>query len=197
MQFADINKKSKIYGIEELPGNSNYFIGNNRARWKTNISQYAKIKQEEIYPGIDVIYYGNQNKLEYDLLVEPNADPQNISLKIDGIKESFLDKNGNLVLQTGTGDLILSKPVAYQTIDGQRQSVESRYVIIEKNKIGFEIGEYDKNQPLTIDPIIDYSTYIGGTSDDYIKDIAVDSNGNVYATGYTYSTNFPTKTGSY
>lgn len=197
MQFVGSDKNNRILGVEELPGKSSYFLGSDAAKWQTNVSQFAKIKQESVYPGVDVVYYGNQNQLEYDLIVSAGADPQKIKLKFDGTQKNFIDKEGNLVLRTGSGEIKQSKPIAYQLIDGTKHMVECRYALIGKDKLGFEIGEYDKSKVLTIDPVIDYSTYIGGASDDYIKDIALDSAGNVYVTGYTYSTNFPVVTGSY
>ncbi|HLM00944.1 MAG TPA: DNRLRE domain-containing protein [Pyrinomonadaceae bacterium] len=197
MQFVGIDKNNKILGADEMPGKSNYFLGNDRSKWQTDVPQFAKIRQEGVYPGVDVLYYGNQNQLEYDVVVNSGSDPNKIKIKFEGAKKLSVDKDGNLVLLTGGGEIKQSKPIAYQLIGATRHIVECRYVLIGKNKIGFELGEYDKSKILTIDPIINYSTYIGGTSDDYIKDIALDAAGNVYVTGYTYSTNFPTITGSY
>ena len=192
MKVRDANPAARVTGMEQLPGASNYFIGNDPAKWRTNVPTYAKVKYEGIYPGIDLVYYGNQRQLEYDFIVAPGADLRHIALEISGAQRIRRDEYGDLVLKTGEGEIRWHRPVAYQEKDGARQEIASRYAVTAANRVGFEVGQYDQNRPLYIDPYI-YSTFLGGSGEDVGSGIAVDSTGNAYVVGYTGSTNFPTK----
>ncbi|HYE75614.1 MAG TPA: hypothetical protein VEF04_19885, partial [Blastocatellia bacterium] len=184
MKLKGTNKRSQLRGEEELPGKSNYFIGNDPKKWQTNVTNYAKVKYEEIYPGIDLVYYGNQQQLEYDFVVQPGADPQAIKMKLEGARKIELDDKGDLVIEINGKEVRQFKPVIYQEVDGARQEIAGNYVINGQNEFGFELGAYDTSKPLIIDPVLSYSTYLHGlTSAD---SIAVDIWGNAYITGEAY-----------
>src|SRR5712692_6121652 len=193
MKLRNANPAAKVTGVDELAGTSNYFIGNDPAKWRSNVSTYAKVKYEGIYSGIDLVYYGNQRQLEYDFIVAPGADPRRIQFDVGGAKRIRRDAHGDLVLKTemGEGEIRWHKPVVYQEKDGARQEIAARYAITGK-RVGFEIADYDAGRPLYIDPLI-YSTYLGGSYRDEGDGIAVDSAGNAYVTGLTTSFDFPTK----
>ncbi len=194
MKLLHANVTAKVTGEDELPGTSNYFIGNDRAKWRTNVATYAKVKYEGIYSGIDLVYYGTQRQLEYDFIVAPGADPRRIAFDVRGAKRVSWDEHGDLVLkmEIGEGEIRLHKPVVYQKKEnGARQQIAARYAITGTNRVGFEVADYDASRPLYIDPLV-YSTYLGGSSTDLGYGIAVDSAGNAYVTGYTFSADFPT-----
>ena len=195
MKLRDANPAAKVTGLDELAGTSNYFIGNDPAKWRTNVPTYAKVRYEGIYSGIDLVYYGNQRRLEYDFIVAPGADPRRIAFDIRGAKRILRNAHGDLVFKMGEDKIRWRKPVAYQEKDGARQFVAAQYAITGTNRVGFEVAGYDARRPLYIDPVTDmliYSTYLGGNSRDTGWGIAVDSAGNAYVTGATYSSNFPT-----
>jgi hypothetical protein len=192
MKLRNADANARVTGLDELAGTSNYFIGNDPAYWRTSVPTYSKVKYEAIYSGIDLVFYGNQQQLEYDFIVAPGVDPHRIAFDISGAKQIRKDEHGDLVFKTGEGEIRWHKPVAYQEKDGARQLVAARYAITDKNRVGFELAKYDAGRPLYIDPLI-YSTYLGGGLDDVGFGIALDSAGNAYVTGYTYSTDFPTK----
>jgi hypothetical protein len=191
MKLRNANPAAKVTGTDELAGANNYFIGNDPAKWRTSVPTYAKVKYEEIYSGIDLVYYGNQRQLEYDFIVAPGADPRRIAFDVSGAKGIRRDARGDLVLKTGEGEIRWHKPVVYQEKDGARQLVAANYAITDKNRVGFEVAKYDASRPLYIDPLI-YSTYLGGSQFDEGVGIAVDSAGSAYVTGQTASTDFPT-----
>ena len=198
MRLLDSNQNPKVSGLKELPGKVNYFIGNNPKKWQTNISTYEKVKYDDVYSGIDLVYYGNQEKLEYDLVVAPNSDPKKIALKFEGAKKLELDKDGNLVLHTNYEKIIQKKPIVYQETFGFKKEISGNYVLKANNEVGFQVGKYDTKRPLVIDPQLVYSTYLGGTGNgqDSGNSIAVDSQSNAYVTGQAQSTDFPITSGA-
>ena len=197
MHLLGANSGAQASGVEKLPGTVNYFIGNNPKKWRTNVPTYGKVEYRNIYPGVDLLYYGNQQQLEYDLVVAPWVDPRVARLGISGASGIHLDAGGDVVLDTSGGAVHLRKPVAYQQTANGRQSVEARYSLGRAGQVTFEIGAYDNTQPLVIDPVLAYATYLGGSGGEngsfqVNAGIAVDSAGSAYVSGYTRSTDFPT-----
>jgi Beta-propeller repeat len=188
----------RIEGIDRMPGKSNYFIGNDPKKWHTNVPLYAKVELKNVYPGIDLIYHGSeQARLEYDFRVKPGADPDAIRLSFKGERKLALDRDGNLVVSVGESKLIEHAPVIYQDDAGKRKTIVGGWVIRGAHEAGFRLARYDRRRPLVIDPTLVYPTYLGGSGGDGANGIAVDSAGNAYVTGYTYSTNFPTTSGAF
>ena len=157
--------------------------------------QYARVRYSEIYPGIDLVYYGNQRQLEYDFVVSPGADPRKIELAFDGADSMRVEANGDLVLRTGTQETRQHRPVVYQKVDGTRRVIDGRYRLVGSKRIRFDVAEYRRDLPLVIDPVLSYSTYLGGSGEDVATSVAVDASGNAYVTGSTTSVNFPATTG--
>ena len=180
---------------ERLPGVVNYYIGVDPKAWTTGIETFGKVHYSGVYPGIDIVYYGNQQKLEYDFVVAPAADPDVIRLRFPGAQAPRIDAAGNLVLTTKAGDLVQEPPTIYQDVNGERRPVDGRF-FLDGISVGFSIGNYDPLIPLVIDPTLQYSTFLGGNGQEPGYDIDVDPTGNVYVTGVTNSmTNPPNTTG--
>ena len=189
------NPAPEVEGLYPRAGKSHYLLGNDPAHWHRDVAHFGKVRYRQVYPGVDLVYYGNQRKLEYDFIVAPGADPGRIRLEASGVQALRLDKRGNLVLGTGHGDLVQLKPRVYQDIGGRRRPIDARYALLDGQRIGFAIGRYDTLQPLVIDPVLTYSSYLGGGGWEDGEDIAVDAAGNAYVTGFTDSADFPTAKG--
>ncbi len=159
------NPNPRITGLDELPGKSNYFIGNDPAKWRTDVSNYAKVKIEDVYPGIDLVYYGSQRHLEYDWIIAPGADPKVIRFTVESRADLKVDSLGNLILDE-KGELRLKKPLMYQERDGDLTEIAGGYVVLDKGEVGIQVNKYDTALPLVIDPVLVYSTYLGGSGDD-------------------------------
>ncbi len=193
MKLVGPDPHTTVSGVDELPGKSNYFIRNDPKKWRSNVPTYAKVKYEGVYSGIDLVYYGNQQQLEFDFVVAPGADPRRIQFDIRGAKRIRRDDDGDLVLkmEMREDEIRWHKPIAYQEKNGTRQLVAAHYAVKDENRVAFEVAGYDVGRPLYIDPLI-YSTYLGGNGEDVGTGIAVDSAGNAYVIGTTNSNNFPT-----
>ncbi len=196
MRLLGANPSPRVLGAEELPGKANYFIGNDPSKWRTNVPTYAKVRYKDVYPGIDLVYYGHQGQLEYDFAVAPGTDPRSIRLAFAGRGKASIDKNGDLLLPAASGEVRFQKPVVYQTADGVREPVEGSYVMATAKSVGFCLGTYDHSQPLVIDPVLSYSTYLGGSNNDIGGGIAVNVAGNAYIVGSTLGLDFPTTAGA-
>ncbi len=197
MKVSGAHRDPQIMGVEELPGKTNYFTSQDPKKWVTDVPTYAKVLYRDIYAGIDLIYYGNQRQLEYDFVVAPHVDPSVIKLKFEGASKLEVNREGDLVLHVAGEELRQLKPIIYQEMDGVRQMVAGSYVLKGKDEIGFQLGSYDRTRPLVIDPVLSYSTYLGGNFFDQGYAIAVDSSGNAYVAGTTASVDFPTTAGAY
>jgi adhesin/invasin len=182
-------------GVEKAESISNYFIGNARSKWVTDVPNYRKVRASEIYPGVDLVYYGDGHKLEYDFVVRPGANPQSIRLAFDGAVDLNTDQEGNLLIGTHLGTIVQRKPRVYQEIDGVRKEIRASYSILA-GKVGFALAQFDHKRDLVIDPVLQYSTYLGGTGGDWGYGIAVNGSGEAYITGYTNSTDFPVTSGA-
>lgn len=199
LQLAGASRAAQVSGTDELPGVANYMIGNDPAHWHTNLPTYAKVKYTGVYPGVDLVYYGNQSQLEYDFVVAPKANSEAIRIHFAGGSSLNLASNGDLKVTASHGAIVFDRPVVYQIIEGQREPVQARFKLLADNQVGFALGRYDRSQPLIIDPVLTYSTYLGslGGAAGAAGGIAVDSMGNAYITGDTASSTFPVTTGSF
>jgi hypothetical protein len=210
MCLVGANARAAVIGAGELPGRSNYFIGNDLKKWRTNVPSYAKVKYQGVYPGIDLIYYGNQRQLEYDFVVRPGADPNQIKLDFAGADGMRVEgASGDLVLKVGNDEVRFHRPAVYQPAvaavsDRRRRSdsaarveLDGKFILASNHQVAFRVAGYDPQRALVIDPVLVYSTYLGGSMVDYGYSIAVDSSGSAYVTGTTVSTKFPTSTGAY
>ena len=196
MQLIGSAADPQVQGVDALPGKVNYFRGQDAASWQTQVPIYRRVKYSAVYPGIDLVYYGQPQQLEYDFIVAPGADPGTIKLGFAGVEQTTVDARGDLVLKTAGGPLRFQKPIIYQIDDGgRRHTVEGGYVHRSPHQIGFRVGAYDRTRPLIIDPVLSYSTYLGGSGVDEGNGIAVDATGAVYVSGPTSSTDFPTVNG--
>ncbi len=190
MGFVGANPKPQVEGLEPLPGITNYFIGKDPAKWHTDITSFAKVRYSVIYPGIDLIYYSRNRNVEYDFVLSPGADPSLIRLKLDGAEPALVTAAGELLLKVPGGTLRQQAPVIYQNGPAGVELVSGGYVVRD-DEIGFLIGKFDPNRPLIIDPVLSYSTYLGGSGFDQANAISVGATGDAYITGVTSSINFP------
>ncbi|HEV2425824.1 MAG TPA: choice-of-anchor D domain-containing protein [Terriglobia bacterium] len=199
MGLAGADPRVSIAGVDKLPGESNYFLSNDPKAWQTHVPTFGRVAYHNVYPGVDLVYYGHSGQLEYDFVIAPGADLSRIHLALDA--KPRLTADGDLALPLGSSEVRFHKPVVYQTgPDGSRHSLAGGYVIVsesrsaaKKSVVGFRVAGYDHTRPLVIDPTFTYATYLGGTGTDSALGIAVDSTGNVYVTGRTTSTDFPVK----
>src|SRR6267143_5429403 len=197
MSFIGASRNPQVLGQEELPGRVNYLVGSNPRTWRTNIATYARVTYRDLYPGIDLTYYGREGQLEYDFVVRPGADLRRILVRFSGAEKLEVDAQGDLLLRSGPDVIRQRKPIAYQEVNGMRREVPVSYVLKGARRVAFKVAAHDSNRPLIIDPALFYSTYLGGSIRDGGQGIVVDGAGNAYVTGLTNSPNFPTTTGAF
>jgi hypothetical protein len=195
MQLLGANASPNVAVLDRQATTSSYFVGDDPRQWRTNVANYGKVEYLGVYPGVDLVYYGNQQQLEYDFVVGPGANPSVIQLLFQGSQNVTLDLEGNLVMHTAGGDLVEHAPLVYQDATGGRQTVSGRYVRLGQDRVGFQVGAYDTSRQLVIDPVLSFSTLLGfgqvtGTG------IAVDASGSAYVTGYASSSDFPITPGA-
>jgi len=190
MRLSGAANDAPLEGLDELPGKVSYFKGTDSKAWTAKVPTYGKVSWRDVYPGIDVVFYGNQRQLEYDFVVAPGADPRTIRLAFDGAGVR-LDAEGNLVLDAGGVQLVQKAPVAYQNGEQGRRPVAARFALASRDEVAITLGAYDPARPLVIDPVLVYSTFLGGSATDTIHAIAVDGAGDAYVTGLTASVDFP------
>jgi hypothetical protein len=197
MRLANANKAIKVAGIDPLPGRVDYFLGNDPANWHTNIPSFRRVKYADVYPGVDLVFYGNQRRLEYDFIVAPGADPREIALNLEGARKLRVNARGDLLVTVAGGEVQLQKPLVYQQIRGERREIAGNYAVTGDHRVSFEVAKYNPSEPLIVDPVLVYSTYLGGELDDSAAAIAVDSLGKAVVTGNTSSLHFPTTAGAF
>ena len=191
MRFPGSNPAPVISGLDRLATRSHRFSGSDPRKWVTGIPNYARVKYADIYPNVDLVFYGHQSELRYDFMVAPGAVPDVINLSFKGARGLRVNAQGELVLLTGGGELRMRRPFIYQEKDGLKEPVSGGYLLLGDDSAGFCTVGYDVTRPLIIDPAVTYSTYLGGSRIDTADGIAVDSDGNIYITGDTTSTDFP------
>ncbi len=191
MEFVDSSGPTAIIGYEILPGTANFFTGSDPANWHNNIPTYAAIRYESLYQGIDLKYSGTDGFLKREFIVSPGSDPASILIAIDGINSLEYVDDGSIRIDTPIGILIDEAPIAYQEINGNNVPVEVHYRLQDGHTVGFEVGQYDGQYPLVIDPVLLFSSFLGGARNEQGNSIAIDSADNAYVTGFTQSTNFP------
>jgi hypothetical protein len=197
MQFVGANPQAQIHGDAELPGKVNYLTGNDPAQWRKGVGMFAKVRVGQLYPGVNLVYYGNQRQLEYDFNIAPDTDPDVIAIHFDGTDKISVNAQGELVLNLAGGEIRQPKPVIYQTVGGARKEIKGGYRLVDAHTVAFVVGRFDRSQPLIIDPVLGYSTYFGGTAGDTAWAVALDANGSIYITGETFSPQLFTNGWSY
>lgn len=195
MTFAGGNPDSVASALGRLDSTSHYFIGSDPSQWQRHVPHFAQVRYDEVYPGIDAVYYGNEGNLEYDLVVEAGVDPSVIALDIHGVDALRIDALGDLVLGSGVHAPVQHRPIVYQVVAGARRLVDGAWRLLDGDTVGFALGAFDGSLPLVIDPVMSYSSYQGGNSSDLIGDVAMDAVGHTWVVGNTDSTDFAGQSG--
>ena len=196
MRLVGANARPPVRGVDELPGRSSYFIGKDPRKWRSGVPTYARVEYRDVYPGVDLVYYGARQKtLEYDFVVAPGADPTAIALGFQGAERLDLEADGALAVRVGSEQVRLHKPVAYQQVGDTRRDVTAEYVLRDDGRVGFRVAAYDRGTALVIDPVVVLARVLGGSGVDQGFGIAVDIGANAYVTGNAFSVDFPTTAG--
>ena len=193
MNVVGGNPNAAMSGVNEQTGKVNYYRGKSSGDWQTDVKTYSKVRAADVYRGIDAVYYTNEQRaVEYDFIVAPNADPNQIKLDFSGAKKLQIDgENGDLIIKTSGGEIRQHKPFIYQESNGEKKSIDGSFALAGKNSVKFNIGEYDKSKILTIDPTVVFATYLGGSGDDNFFQ-SFDSAGNIVGSGSVNSPGAPT-----
>ena len=192
MGLAGARSRVQVAGEEPLPGTINYFLGNDPAKWRSGIPTYAQVRYSRVYPGVDLVYYGNRQRMEYDFVVAPGTDTRQIRLRVEGAKNIALTRSGDLTISSEGLTVSFHKPAIYQTVNGKRVPVEGSFTLLAGHTVGFRVTLYDHTKPLVIDPVLSYSTLVAGSDDDTgITGIAVNAAGEAFVTGWTAGPGFP------
>lgn len=194
-RLVGANRNARLEGREPLEAHSSYFLGAFQADWRPAVPNYGRVQASEVYPGVDLLFYGASGKLEYDFVVKPGGNPRSIQLDFDGIPNISIARDGDLVLKSAAGEVHWKRPVIYQTVDGDRKVIAGAFKLISKRRIGFQIDQYDASRALIIDPVMNYATYYGGGGNEDSRAIGTDSSGNVYIAGETSSQGLKTTPG--
>ena len=189
--FDNANPAAGLEPLEAQPGATNYYLGADAARWRLGVKSYAKLRTQGLYPGVDVVYYGDHRQLEFDFVVAPKADPRAIALSFSGMDKIYKDGSGDLVAELNGQPIRFAKPYAYQQVAGVLRAVNVEYELAAAGSVRLRVGDYDPSLALTIDPAVTYATYLGGSQGDVGNGVAVDSTGAAYVTGQTCSSDFP------
>ena len=193
LSLAGANSHPVAHAVDQQAGHANYFVGNDPQKWRSNVPEFARVKFDAVYPGIDLVYYGTQGRLESDYVVSPGADPKRIALRVEGSDRVRLNSDGDAILSTAAGEVSLHQPRAYQQTEAGRTEVAANYTQLASGALGIRVGAYDSTLPLVIDPVVGYATYLSGSNSLTTGNaIAVDSAGNTYIVGTTGATDFPT-----
>ena len=195
MRLDGASPNAAITGVDRMPTKVNYFVGNDPKKWHTDVPVFSQVRYQDVYPGVDLLFYGNQRRLEYDFQVAPGADANAIALNVKGASKLQIDRHGNLLMKVAGSEVVLQKPVVFQEVNGERREIAGNYAIANNHEVHFAVSNYDRTQPLTIDPLLNYVTYLGGSGalGDEAFGIALDAAGNAYVAGITSSTDFPTQ----
>jgi len=192
LTFVGANAMTALTGVDELAGKTSYLIGSDKSKWLIGLRNYRQVRYQSLYPATDLVFYGHGRQLEFDFVLAPGADPNHIKIKLTAAEQLDLDREGNLVLHTSDNKLMLRAPLAYQQWEGNRTLISANYLLSKNGELGIQVGPYDTSKPLVIDPVLSYSTYLGGSASDIVLNVAADRYGFAYATGNTCSVDFPT-----
>jgi len=189
MRFVDANPSAPLQGERQLTARISYLVGT-PDQWHSGISTFSRVRARDVYAGIDAVYHGDQQQLEYDFDIAPGADPRQIALRFDGMQKIVIDRSGDLVLKLNDGEIRQPAPGMFQVVDGQRKKVDGHYRLLDACTVGFTVGNYDHTLPLVIDPTLGFATYFGGTGGDIAWSVALGSDGSIYVAGNTLSKRF-------
>jgi hypothetical protein len=193
LHLLNSNRSAMPQVEQPLPAKANYFLGSDPQKWRANVPIFARVRYPSVYKNVDLVYYGADSQLEYDFVIQPGGDPKSIRFSLDAARRPAIDRNGDLTLQVGNAQFALRKPATYQLIAGQKHHVSAEFQPSGHDSFGIHVEDYDRSLPLIVDPVLAYSTFLGGSADEGIFGIAFDEEGNIYVAGETSSADFPNK----
>ncbi len=196
VRFLNSNVMPKLTGSYLQASQTNYLLGRDSSHWHTHIPNFGRVTYSALYPGIDAVFYGTGQELEHDFVVQPGADYRAIRMRLLGSQRTVLQPDGRIRIRLATGDLFFANPRAYQIVGGKKHSLPGSFVVVGKDEIAFQIGDYDHSRPLVIDPVLSYSTFLANSSI-AVSAVAADSSGSAFLTGDTAWSSFPTTPGAF